>query len=70
MLTLYIVVFVLWLLLVIRFAVPLVRLLSLTNPSSVKVLVYGGLVVLGAAYLYRLIHLLIYWGDGSGVHIF
>ena len=70
MLVLYIVLFVLWLAMVIRFAVPVVKLLSMKNPHAVKILVYGGLVVLGAAYLYRLIHLLIYWSDGAGVHFF
>lgn len=70
MLLLYIVLFILWVAMVIKFAVPVINLLSLKNPNAVKVLVYGGLVVLGAAYLYRLIHLLIYWSDGSGVHLF
>lgn len=46
------------------------NLLSLKNPDTVKIIVYGGLVVLGAAYLYRLIHLLLYWTDGTGVHLF
>ena len=55
---------------VIKFAMPIVQILSLKNPSSVKIMVYGGLVVLGTAYLYRLIHLLIFWGDGAGVHLF
>lgn len=70
MLVAYIILFVIWLAMLLRYAVPIVGILSLKNPNSVKVVVYGGLLVLGVAYLYRLIHLLIYWGDGGGVHIF
>ena len=55
---------------VVKFAIPFVNMLSLKNPNAVKVIVYGGLVVLGTAYLYRLIHLFLYWHDGAGIHIF
>jgi hypothetical protein len=70
MLSSYILVFVIWIILVIKFAIPIAELLSLSNPNAIKIIVYGGLVLLGTAYLYRLIHLAIFWTDGSGVHIF
>ena len=66
----YLLLFVIWISMVIKFAVPIVNILSLKNPHAVKVIVYGGLVVLGTAYLYRLIHLFLYWYDGAGIHIF
>ena len=55
---------------IIKFAIPIVNILSVKNPHAVKLIVYGGMVVLGTAYLYRLIHLVIFWGDGSGIHVF
>jgi hypothetical protein len=55
---------------ILKFAMPMANLLSLKNPDTVKIIVYGGLVVLGTAYLYRLIHLFLYWTDGVGVHLF
>jgi hypothetical protein len=55
---------------IIKFAVPISNILSFNNPNSVKVIVYGGMVILGTAYMYRLIHLMLYWSDGSGIHIF
>lgn len=66
----YIAILVIWLGLVVKFAVPIANLLSLNNPNTVRLIVYGGLLFIGTAYLYRLIHLLLYWSDGAGVHIF
>lgn len=70
MLPAYIAILVIWLILLVKFAVPIANLLSLSNPNTVKLIVYGGLLFIGTAYLYRLIHLILYWTDGSGVHIF
>ena len=70
MLTAYILLFVIWLGMLIKFAVPIIKIISLNNPHAVKIIVYGGMIVLGTAYLYRLIHLVIYWSDGAGVHLF
>lgn len=70
LLTGYIVLFVVWIGMVVRFAMPIASMLSFRNPDSVKVIVYGGMVILGMAYLYRLIHLGMFWHDGSGVHLF
>lgn len=70
MLPAYIVILIVWLGMVLKFAVPIANLLSLDNPNSVKLIVYGGLLLIGTAYLYRLIHLLLFWSDGTGVHIF
>ena len=62
--------FACWIILIIKFAVPMANILSLSNPNTVKIIVYGGLIFLGTSYLYRMIHLLIFWNDGSGVHLF
>ncbi len=70
MLPAYITILVVWLALVIKFAVPMANLLSLNNPNTVKMIVYGGLLFIGMAYLYRLIHLILYWSDGQGIHLF
>lgn len=70
MLVLYLVLFGVWLAMVIKFAMPMANILSLKNPNSVKIMVYGGMVILGTAYLYRVMHLLLFWTDGSGVHLF
>lgn len=66
----YILLFAIWLAMILKFAMPMANLLSLKNPDTVKIMVYGGLVILGAAYLYRLIHLFLYWTDGTGIHLF
>ena len=54
----------------IKFAMPIGSLLSVNNPSLVKMTIFGGLIVLGAAYLYRLIHLMLYNIDGNGIYAF
>ena len=70
MLPAYIAILVIWLVLVLKFAAPIANLLSLSNPNAVRLIVYGGLLFIGTAYLYRLIHLILYWSDGAGIHIF
>ncbi len=54
----------------VRFSFPLMDLLSLRQPSGSKLAVFGGLILLGTAYLYRLIHLALYKLDGSGIYVF
>ncbi len=61
---------VIWALLVIKFAIPIGSLLSLQNPNMLRLIIFGGLIVLGAAYLYRIIHLVIYNLDGNGIYVF
>jgi hypothetical protein len=70
MLTGYVFLFAVWVSMVIRFGMPIANILSLKNPDVVKIMGYGGMVVLGTAYLYRLIHLAFYWQDGMGVYLF
>jgi hypothetical protein len=62
--------FLIWGALIIKFAIPMANLLSFNNPDGLKIFIFGGLVSLGAAYLYKLIHLVLYNIDGSGIHAF
>ena len=66
----YIALCVLWFIMIIKFAIPIAKLLSVRNTHTMKVIVYGGLALLGIAYLYRFIHLCVYYSDGSGIHLF
>jgi hypothetical protein len=61
---------IIWTLLMIKFAIPIGSLLSLQNPNVLRLAIFGGLTVLGAAYLYRIIHLVIYNLDGNGIYVF
>jgi hypothetical protein len=65
-----VVILIIWAILVIKFALPMGALLSLQNPNNLKLAIFGGLIVLGAGYLYRLIGLVLYNLDGTGIHIF
>lgn len=62
--------FLVWGGLVIRFAMSMITLVNLNNPNLLKLMIFGGLIALGTGYFYRLIHLIIYSLDGSGIHIF
>ena len=70
MLPAYILLFLLWVAMIVKYAIPMGTIFSLKNPNAVKIIVYGGLMFLGAAYLYRSIHLVIFWNNGDGVHLF
>lgn len=54
----------------VKFAFPMATLLSFKNPNGSKLTIFAGLILLGAAYLYRLIHLVLYSIDGSGIYVF
>lgn len=62
--------FLVWGILVIRFAMAMISLVNLNNPNNLKLMIFGGLIMLGTGYFYRLIHLIIYSLDGSGIHVF
>lgn len=64
------VIFIVWGFLIVKYAFPMASLLSFKNPDGLKLSVYGGLILLGAAYLYRLIHFILYNLDGYGIHVF
>jgi len=49
---------------------PMATLLSFTNPDPLKLAIFGGLILLGGGYMYRLIHLIIYYSNGDGIHLF
>lgn len=40
------------------------------SPNVLKLVIYGGLISLGTAYLYQLIHLVIYYQNGLGLPFF
>lgn len=46
------------------------QLISFKKPDALKLSIFGGLLVLGMAYLYRLIHLILYSSDGIGIPFF
>jgi len=60
----------LWVIIVISFGATMASLLSEFRPNPIKLVAFGGLILMGVAYLYELIHLLIYYSDGSGVALF
>jgi hypothetical protein len=62
--------FIIWTLLVIKFAIPIGSLMGLQSPNLQKLVIFGGFIVLGVAYLYRLIYLVIYNLDGDGIYAF
>jgi hypothetical protein len=45
-------------------------LISEFYPNLIKLMTFGGLVLMGVAYMYEVIHLYIYYSDGSGVPLF
>jgi hypothetical protein len=45
-------------------------LLTFKKPDALKMTIFGGLLMLGMAYLYRFIHLVLVAYDGLGVHFF
>lgn len=46
------------------------KLISFKNPDALKLSIFGGLLLLGVAYVYRLIHLFFYSTNGIGIHVF
>lgn len=62
--------FIVWGLLLVKYAFPLVALLNFKHPDKLKFSICGGLILLGIAYLYRLANLILYSFDGYGIHIF
>jgi hypothetical protein len=61
---------VVWIGLIVKFAMPMGSLLSFKKPDGLKLSIFGGLLILGMAYFYRLIHLILIAYDGLGIHFF
>lgn len=59
-----------WGYLIFRYADSIGYLLTMKRPDGLKIAIFGGLIMLGAAYLYRLIHIILFSFDGLGVHFF
>jgi hypothetical protein len=66
----YILLVLVWAVLIAKFALPMGRLITFKKPDGLKLSIFGGLLILGVAYLYRLIHLVMYNFDGIGIPIF
>lgn len=52
-----------WLIMVVKFALPIAKSVMNSNDKT-KITVFAGLVTLGFSYLYRLLHLSIYYANG------
>ena len=55
---------------IVKFAMPMGSLLTFRKPDGIKLSIFGGLLILGMAYLYRLIHLILVAYDGLGIYFF
>jgi hypothetical protein len=65
----YIILVVIWIGMIVRFALPLGRTI-MGSRDKTKITVFTGLVVLGFSYFYRLLHLFIYYANGEGIYFF
>lgn len=61
---------IIWLIIVIKFSDPIGSILILNNADSLKLSIFIGFLLLGAGYLYKLIHLIIIFYDGYGIPAF
>lgn len=52
-----------WIILMIRFALPLIKVVFKSQDQT-KIAVFSGLIILGFAYFYRLLHFGIYYSNG------
>ena len=58
-----------WLGMMIKFAVPIGKAIF-TSKDQTNITVFTGLIILGVAYFYRLIHFGIYYSNGTGLQFF
>ena len=58
-----------WIVLMIKFAYPLINSV-MKSQDHTKITVFSGLIILGFAYFYRLLHLAIYYTNGEGIYFF
>ena len=65
----YLAMMTVWVVLLIKYALPLVNSV-LKSQDQTRITVFSGLIILGFAYFYRLLHLGIYYADGEGVYFF
>jgi hypothetical protein len=65
----YVILVVVWLAMIVRFALPMGRTI-MGSSDKTKITVFVGLSVLGFAYFYRLLHLSIYYANGEGIYFF
>jgi hypothetical protein len=65
----YILLVVIWVVMIVRFFKTLIDVF-IQSRDQAKVTAFAGLVALGAAYFYRLLHFAIYYSNGEGLHFF
>lgn len=65
----YLIMMTVWIVLMVKFALPLMNTVMKSNDQT-RMAVFGGLVILGFAYFYRLLHLAIYYTNGNGIYFF
>jgi hypothetical protein len=53
----------------VKFAAPIGKSIF-TSKDQTQITVFTGLIILGVAYFYRLIHFGIYYSNGKGLHFF
>ena len=63
----YIAMGIVWLAVLIRFAIPIVKTFAHKRPDTTRMIVYAAVIVLGIAYFYRVLHLIVYYTDGKGL---
>ena len=65
----YIVMVVIWLAVLIKFGMPIFRTFAQKRPDTTRIVVYSAVMILGVAYFYRVLHLIVYYSDGKGLVI-
>ena len=65
----YIIILIVWIALLIKYGVPIIKTFSRRKPDITRILVYTAVIILGLSYFYRILHLIIYYNDGSGLVI-
>ena len=66
----YILLVIFWVILIIKNAKSIGKSIFSSESDQTKIIVFTGLIVLGVAYFYRMIHLGIYYTNGKGIAFF
>lgn len=61
---------IVWFVIIIKYAAPMGQIFLQGRPDWLRLSVYLSFILLGAGYVYKLIHLILYSMDGIGIHGF
>ena len=63
----YLVLVSLWIFIMIKYGIPIFKTFADRKPDTTRIIVYCGVICLGVAYFYKLLHLTVYYSDGKGL---